>query len=378
MSLSFSRLYNLIVAKYPQPRTTDGDGAPVDPPLKLGILGAAGIAPRAVIYPAKLMPDKVQVYSIAARDVTRAKKFAKDYDIPTTHDSYEELIDDPEVAAVYIPLPNGLHYEWALKCIEKKKPVLLEKPATSNAEQAEKLFAFAKEKDVLVVEAFHWFFHPAAKLVKDIVSDKKDFGEVEKFEGSFCLSHFFKDDDIRLRFSLAGGSLMDMGCYPISWMRYYLGENPTAARSLEHEVYPKDAKIDGFASVEYTFDSSDKKKGVVHCGMKTPLSTLWRLGIIPKVIITSSKKDLVYSMPLRPDLYHNISVRDLATGKVENRSCFAEGKETWSTYAFQLEAFADAVKGGNTGTQLFSNEDSIDNMKAVDMAYKAIGLPLRS
>ncbi|KAK9389638.1 hypothetical protein V1515DRAFT_577971 [Lipomyces mesembrius] len=151
-----------------------------------------------------------------------------------------------------------------------------------------------------------------------------------------------------------------MGCYPISWMRYYLGENPTTAKSLELEVYPKDAKIDGFASVEYSSASSDKKKGIVHCGMKTPLSTLWRIGFIPKMIITSSKKDL-----------------DIATGKIENRSCFEDGKETWSTYAFQLEAFADAVKGGKS-IPLFSNKDSVDNMKAVDMAYLAVGLPLRS
>ncbi|KAK9241256.1 hypothetical protein V1525DRAFT_4174 [Lipomyces kononenkoae] len=375
MSLSVSRLYKLIVPKYPAPRTTVEDGS--SPPLKLGILGAAAIAPRAVINPAKLMPDKVQVYSVAARDAARAKKFAKDYGIPRTHDSYEELIADPEVEAVYIPLPNGLHYEWALKCIEKRKPVLLEKPATSNAEQAEKLFAIAKEKDVLVVEAFHWFFHPAAKLVKDIVSDTENFGEVEKFEGSLCVNNLFKDDDIRFKFSLAGGSLMDVGCYPISWMRYYLGENPTAARSLEHEVYPKDAKIDGFASVEYTFASSDKKKGAVHCGLKTPWLTWWRIGFISKLIIASGKKDLVYTMPIAPHVYHNISIRDIATGKIENRSCIVEGKEAWSTYAFQLEAFADAVKGGKD-VPLFSNEDSIDNMRAVDMAYRAIGLPLRS
>ncbi|KAK9353874.1 hypothetical protein V1523DRAFT_409827 [Lipomyces doorenjongii] len=361
MSLSLSRLYNLIVAKYPKPTARDGEDAALVAPLKLGILGAASIAPRAVINPAKLMPDKVQIYSIAARDIARAKEFAKNYSIPRTHDSYEELINDPEVEALYIPLPNGLHYEWALKSIEKGKPVLLEKPAASNAEQAEKLFAIANEKGVLVVEAFHWWFHPAAKLVKDIVSDKEKFGEVEKFEGSLCVNHFFKDDDIRFKFSLAGGSLMDMGCYPISWMRYYLGENPTTAKSLELEVYPKDAKIDGFASVEYSFASSDKKKGIVHCGMKTPLSTLWRIGFIPKMIITSSKKDLVYTMPLWPQVYHNISVRDIATGKIENRSCFEDGKETWSTYAFQLEAFADAVKGGkSTYSLLFAtrfNED---------------------
>ncbi|KAK9493434.1 hypothetical protein V1508DRAFT_439026 [Lipomyces doorenjongii] len=127
---------------------------------------------------------------------------------------------------------------WSLPLPLKGKPVLLEK-----------LFAIANEKGVLVVEAFHWWFHPAAKLVKDIVGNKEKFGEVEKFEGSLCVNHFFKDDDIRFKFSLAGGSLMDMGCYPISWMRYYLGENPTKAKSVELEVYQKDAKIDGFSLV---------------------------------------------------------------------------------------------------------------------------------
>ncbi|KAK9467796.1 hypothetical protein V1512DRAFT_119578 [Lipomyces arxii] len=372
MAFSLSRLYNLAIGKYPN-ITQKGEGSP--PPLRIGILGAAAIAPRAVIYPAKMMPDKVEIYSVAARDPGRAKVFARKYSIEHTHDTYQELISDPNVDAIYIPLPNGLHYEWTMLCIEHGKPVLLEKPSSSNAEQTEKIFAAAKKNNVLVVEAFHWFYHPAFKFVKDIVSNVEEFGEIEQCESAFCITKFDRTD-IRFNFALAGGSLMDVGCYPIAWIRYLIGEDPIAARSLQLTTSPDDDKIDTFASVEFSFASSNKKKAVVSCGLQTPLATMFKLGFIPQIVVTSRKKTLVFAMPNIPHLYHNISIRDLSTRKVQNQTCFEKGKEHWTTYAYQLEAFADAVKGLKSA-HMYSGEDSVSNMKAIDLTYEALGLPSR-
>ncbi|KAK9452758.1 hypothetical protein V1511DRAFT_127231 [Dipodascopsis uninucleata] len=384
-ALSPFRIYKLLFPSYPAlpaiqaSRAEDSATTPAEGeesrPLRIGILGAAAIAPAAVVHPARMIPDKATIIAVAARDPKRAAAFAKKYDIAKIHNTYDELIADEEVDAIYIPLPNGLHYEWTIKCIDKKKPVLLEKPSCSNAEQTKKLFDYAKDKGVLVMEAFHWYFYPAAQYVKDVVSNKEEFGEIVEFEGNLCTNKMFNDDDIRFNYSLAGGSLMDMGCYPISWMRYFVGEEPIAAKKIELEVFPKDAKVDGHAVVEYSFASSERRKAIVRCGLRTPFTTLFKIGLLPLAVIRSEKKTLIYSVPPKPHIFHNISITDNETGQIKNTSCFEEGKEEWTTYMYQLVAFVDAVRGKEN--KFYSNEDSVLNSQAIDMAYTAIGLPLR-
>ncbi|KAK5999085.1 D-xylose 1-dehydrogenase (NADP(+)) 2 [Cladobotryum mycophilum] len=110
-----------------------------DSALKFGILGAANIAPMALFIPAKSHPEVI-IYTVAARDKAKAEAYAKKHGIPHVSDSYEAILDDPEVDVVYIPLPNGLHFEWTLRALAKGKHVLLEKPSTSNAAEAEILF----------------------------------------------------------------------------------------------------------------------------------------------------------------------------------------------------------------------------------------------
>ncbi|KAK9479532.1 hypothetical protein V1514DRAFT_304699 [Lipomyces japonicus] len=377
MSLSPLRIYNLLFPKYPEPAelssTVSVDAS--SKPIRIGILGAAAIAPKAVINPAKLMPDVAVIWTVAARNKEKAEEYASKYGIPHVHDNYDQLLDDPEVDAVYIPLPNGLHAEWTIKAIDRKKPVLLEKPVTSNADQAAKLFAYAEDKNVLITEAVHWWYHPAAKAVKAIVSDAEEFGEIEAVEASLCTNFRFSNGNIRFNYDLAGGSVMDMGFYPISWTRYFLNEDPVTALKKGLITDPRDDRVDTYANVEFSFASNEKKKATIYTGMITPVTTLWKLGIIPKVIIKSSKKNLVYTLPLLPHVYHNVSVKDNVTGKITNTSYFEPGKETWSTYAYQLEAFAKAVRGKDV--KLYSHEDSVANMVAIDKAYEALGLPLR-
>ncbi|KAK9448364.1 uncharacterized protein V1518DRAFT_418773 [Limtongia smithiae] len=373
MAATLSRLFKVVFPPYPEPSAV-AEGAAG--PLRIGVLGAADIAPRAVVHPAKLMPDKVQIYSVAARNPEKAKAFAKQFGIPHTHDSYDELLADPQIQAVYIPLPNGLHYEWAVKCIERGLPVLLEKPAAANADQTAKLFAIAKEKNVLVVEAFHWWFYPDAQKAKAIISNKEEFGELLSYEGSLAAHGLPKKENVRYDFALAGGSIMDMGCYPICWMRYFMGEEPVSAKGLGATCFPGNPKIDAVASVEYAFASNPEKKGIVHCGMKTPYSTLFKIGFLPYFKIKGTKKTLLFTNPLFPNLFHSVEVTDNATGVTTMETVYEPGKEHWSTYTYQMEAFANLVTGA-TDTPYFSNENSVANMKAVDMAYEAIGYPIR-
>ncbi|KAJ9477941.1 Oxidoreductase domain containing protein [Pseudozyma hubeiensis] len=192
-----------------------------DAPLRMGILGAANIAPPAVIIPAKTHPDII-VSGIAARSKTKATSFATKHSIPHVFSTYDELINDPGIDVVYNPLPNGLHYEWTLKCIAAKKHVLLEKPSTSNEAETRHLMEEAKKANVLVLEAFHYRFHPAlhefAYRLHDIMSPQNPMTEV----GAYLLlpAGIMGDGDIRFDHKLAGGALMDAGCYPTSAILY--------------------------------------------------------------------------------------------------------------------------------------------------------------
>ncbi|GAC76971.1 dimeric dihydrodiol dehydrogenase [Moesziomyces antarcticus T-34] len=224
-------------------------------PLRLGILGAANIAPPAVIIPARSHPDVI-VSAVAARSKDKATAYAKKHGISHVFDSYDQLINDPGIDVIYNPLPNGLHYEWTLKCIAAKKHVLLEKPSTANEADTKKLFEEAKKANVLVLEAFHYRFHPAlheyAYRLHDFMSPQNPLTEVEAYLNA--PGGIFPDDDIRFNWKLAGGSLMDTGCYPTSailytmraaagsWQRANWEDGIEVREAHPTHFYPKDTK----------------------------------------------------------------------------------------------------------------------------------------
>src|SRR5262249_47821861 len=128
-------------------------------PLRIGVLGAARIVPMALIKPARQVPD-VEVTAIAARDRARAEKFAAEHGIGTVHDSYDALLADDRLDAIYVPLPNGLHAPWTLRALEAGRHVLCEKPFTANAEEARQVADAAARTGRTVMEAFHYRYHP--------------------------------------------------------------------------------------------------------------------------------------------------------------------------------------------------------------------------
>ena len=138
-------------------------------PLRFGILGAARIAPMALIQPARRVAE-AQVVAVAARDGAKARAFATKHGIPRVHDSYDALLADPEIDAIYNPLPNGLHCEWTIRALRAGKHVLCEKPIASNAAEAQQMAEAARETGRVLVEAFHWRYHPLAKRVKELLA----------------------------------------------------------------------------------------------------------------------------------------------------------------------------------------------------------------
>ncbi len=191
-------------------------------PLRFGILGAAKIAPNALTLPAKQVPE-VEITAIAARDPARAREFAKANGIPRVLASYEDLIADPGIDVIYNPLPNSLHCEWSIRAMRAGKQVFCEKPLASNADEAERMAQVADETGLLLVEAFHYRYHPLADRIRTLIRDGA-IGKLQRVEGNFSVP--LPPENIRFDWSLAGGATMDLGCYPLHMIRYFSGMTP--------------------------------------------------------------------------------------------------------------------------------------------------------
>src|SRR5713101_2851120 len=154
-------------------------------PLRFGILGAARIAPEALIKPAQKSSD-AEVVAIAARDSARAREFAETHRIPRVHASYEDLVADPELDVIYNPLPNSMHCEWTIAALRAGKHVLCEKPLASNATEAAQMVKVANETGMILGEAFHYRYHPLADRVREII-DGGRVGRRNRVEGNFTV-----------------------------------------------------------------------------------------------------------------------------------------------------------------------------------------------
>lgn len=187
--------------------------------MKLGILGAGGIASTMAKTVAGM--KDVEAYAVAARDLERARVFAKKYEVKKAYGSYEEMLADDEVELVYIATPHSHHYLHAKMCLEAGKNVLCEKAFTVNAEQAQKLFDLAKEKKLLITEAIWTRYMPSRKMINDII-ESGVIGEVTAVTAnlSYTVSHV---ERIR-KPELAGGALLDVGVYPINFASMVLGD----------------------------------------------------------------------------------------------------------------------------------------------------------
>ncbi|WP_186580774.1 Gfo/Idh/MocA family protein [Aquibacillus kalidii] len=226
--------------------------------VKFGVLSTAKIGLEQVI-PAIKRSEYAEVLAIASRD-DKSIKIAEEMAIPKAYTSYEELLDDPEIDAVYIPLPNNLHKHWVIEAAKKGKHVLCEKPATLNSEELAEIFEVCEKYGVTFMEAFMYQFHPQHDKVKELIMSG-EIGDVSFMRSSFS---FLLDDltNIRMVKELGGGSLYDVGCYTLHSIRNIIGQEPTkvyASAKLQPEtgVDTTVAGVMSFANgVEASFDCS--------------------------------------------------------------------------------------------------------------------------
>jgi predicted dehydrogenase len=322
-------------------------------PLRIGVLGAARITPPALIAPARKV-DHVQVTAIAARDPVRARAFAAKHGIPQVHDTYAALIEDPTLDAVYNPLPNNLHAEWTIRALQAGKHVLCEKPLASNTEEAMQMAQVAQETGRILVEAFHYRYHPLAARMKAIV-DGGELGPVRHLETNFCVP-FFRRNDIRLRYELAGGALMDLGCYTVNLLRYLAGAEPQVVRAEARRFAPQ---VDQRMSAELRFP--DGRTALLRCAF----FSFW-----PRVNVrvVGEAGELHVINPFLPHLWHRLTVRTAQGRRSERLS-----GET--TYTHQLRAFVALLQGGPALPT--DAADGIANMRVIDAIYQTAGLALR-
>jgi len=323
--------------------------------LRVGVLGAARIAPAALITPAHAV-DAVSVVAVAARDRTRAEAFARKHAIPRVHGSYAELIADPELDAIYNPLPNGLHAQWTLAALAAGKHVLCEKPFAANAAQATAVAEAAGDR--VVMEAFHYRYHPLAARMAEIVHSG-EIGEIQTVHTAMCFP-LPKFSDIRYSYPLAGGALMDAGCYALHCLRL-LGPGEPTVTAAQALTLRKDPRVDRAMMVELSFPSG--ATGRAHTSMWS--SALLRIS----ATVVGTLGSLAVTNFAAPQFPHRFTV---AVGGRKRRETFSRKP----TYTYQLAAFAAAV-GGNTSANLTPPTDSIATMKLIDAAYLAAGLPLR-
>jgi predicted dehydrogenase len=324
------------------------------PQVRIGILGAARIAPLAIVNPAR-ENDEVIVCAIAARDESRAQAFAGKHGIARVHDSYESLLADPDLDAVYIPLPNGLHGRWIRNALNSGKHVLCEKPFTANAAEASEIAQLAAKSDRVVMEAFHYRYHPLTLAIEEVLSSG-ELGRLERVEAALCFP-LPKFSDIRYDFSLAGGATMDAGSYAVHMARTFGGSTPEVVSARAKLRGPE---VDRAMTAELRF--ADGHTGRVRCSMWS--SKL--LQISARVI--GEHGELRVLNPVTPQLFHRLSVRSSGDHRVMRFPRRA-------SYAYQLDAFvASVLRGAPVKT---SPEDSVENMSVIDAIYQTAGLPIR-
>jgi predicted dehydrogenase len=206
-------------------------------PVRWGILSTARIN-AALIPGLKGSPDS-ELIAVASRTEERAAAYAREWAIARAHGSYEALLADPEIEAIYISLPNGQHVDWSIRALEAGKHVLCEKPLARLPQDVERAFDEAERADRLLMEAFMWRHHPQSKRLRELV-DGGAIGELRLVRASFSFP-LGDPDDIRLDPALGGGALMDVGCYCVSGSRLLAGEPVTA--SALHVPAPKGVDV---------------------------------------------------------------------------------------------------------------------------------------
>jgi len=333
--------------------------------LRIGTLGSSRISQTALIEPSGSVPE-VTVAAVAARDLARAEAFALRYGIPEAYGSYQEMLDDPDIDAIYNPLPNSLHGPWTLRAIAAGKHVLCEKPFASNADEAAQVAEAAAGSGLVVMEAMHYRYHPLIRRLCEIVDE---FGPVRHIQAwtSFAIAN---PDDIRYDFALGGGALMDGGCYALDCLRLLGASDGQGEPSVTGALADPVAADAGGAA-------ADRSLAVRLAFPGGPTgwfeSTFTRDGEFRADLHVICRDGLVHL----DNFIFPVLGRLTATQRCQGGGAVVADEEGdgETTYVHQLRAFAAAIASGDPVPT--SAASAAVTMRLIDDAYRAAGLAPR-
>jgi predicted dehydrogenase len=321
--------------------------------IRWGVLGVANIAVKKVI-PAMQKGRLTEIAAIASRDGERARRAAAQLGIPKSYGSYQELLADPTIQAVYIPLPNHLHVPLSIKAAEAGKHVLCEKPLALSAEEARKLISVRNKTGVKIGEAFMVRTHPQWLRARELVRSGA-LGELRSIVSVF--SYFNRDPkNIRNIPEIGGGAIMDIGCYPITMSRFFFEREPTRVAALIDR--DPEMNTDRLSSVMLDYSPGH---AIFTCS--TQLVPFQRM----QVLGTKARLDMEIPYNIPPDMPSRIFIDDGA--ELAARNARTEEFETVDQYTIQGDAFSRAIREGSEVPVPLEN--ALANMQVIEAVLKA-------
>ncbi len=316
--------------------------------LNWGILSTARIGTKSVI-PAIQASSNGTALAICSRDLAAARQVAAQFGIPRAYGSYEALLDDPDVQAIYNPLPNSLHREWTIRAAEKSKHVLCEKPLALNAAECDEMIAACQQHGVLLMEAFMYRFHPQMTQVKELI-ESGAVGQVQIIRASFTFV-MSDPDNIRLRPELGGGALMDVGCYGVNVARFVTSAEPVAVQAMAY--FGHASRVDELLAGLLRFPGDEI--AIIDCGFRS----LFRQSV--EIVGNVGKIEII-----KPFIPRTDPAPIVLTRGDESETLVIPGA---NHYQRMVEHFADCIL---TGQPLrYPPEDGRNNMRVIDALYQA-------
>ncbi|UCD97425.1 MAG: Gfo/Idh/MocA family oxidoreductase [Chloroflexota bacterium] len=261
------------------------------PPLKWGLLSTARIN-RALIEPLR-GSERNELQAVASRSEVRAQVYAAEREIPKAYGSYQAMLDDPEIDVIYNSLPNSLHSKWSIRALQAGKHVLCEKPLATTLEEVDEMRAAVEATGNFLAEAFMYRHHPQTRKVKELV-DSGMLGRLRLIKGEFTFN-IDDESNVRLKPELGGGSIWDVGCYPISYTRFIMGKNPEEVFGWQHV---------GDSGVDEVFTGQLRFEGDVFAQFDSGFRSPYR----SRMEIVGSDATLIIPHPFNPGLEVDIQV----------------------------------------------------------------------
>ena len=317
-------------------------------PVRWGVLGVARHFVLRVHLPTR-DSQLVDIHAIASRSLEKAKEAARRFGIPIAYGSYEELLADKSVEAVFIPLPNHMHAEWVKKAADHGKHILCEKPLAMNAEEALEAIEYAKRKGVLLMEAFMYRLHPSLQRARDLVSIG-EIGDIRSIQTSF--TYMLTDPaNIRNILEAGGGALRDIGCYAVNVARFILGAEPLRVVSLIH----RDPALRTDVLTSALLDFGHARSVFTVATQTFPFQRVDILGSGGRITI-HVPFNIYPDVPMRVTVMNAVGTRELALGPADQ-------------YAVEFEAFSRAVRDGKEVPT--PPEDAYRNQRVLDAIFRS-------